>query len=144
MSYVCDFLHKGRTEALFLKGSSSKQSIFTSLDSFSLPLFLNFLRETIESRRLEQNRLILQRLSVCFIGQAGMSGTQASLVAKNHLLQLSLLFWKTLEATHILEFSTLDTFSTCCFCLCISCFPRPVYFGVYVFVVLQNLWAFWL
>lgn len=71
MSYIYHFLHKGRTEALFLKGNSSKQNIFTTFQSFSLPLFLNFRRETTESKRLDQNILIPQCLSVCFVGRAG-------------------------------------------------------------------------
>lgn len=62
------------------------QIIFTLLDSFSLPLCLNFQSETAENQSLEQNISILQGHRALFIGQEGMCGTQASRVAKNHLL----------------------------------------------------------
>lgn len=72
--------------AVFLEDSSPKQIILTLLDSFSLPLCLNFQSETAESLSLKQNVPILQGHHALLIGQEGMCGTQASPVAKHHLL----------------------------------------------------------
>lgn len=84
--YVICLWFPGRATAVFLKDGSPMQIIFTLLDSFSLPLCLNFQSETAENQSLEQNIPILQGHRALFIGQDGMCGTRASRVAKNHLL----------------------------------------------------------